>query len=99
MVIRIYKPPPLGIIVSTLQIVPPGLSIIVVTTVSERIIVSTSGGELGGIAFCAVAPCVVGVPPGGRLVPQGAPIWIGGVRVTSFIFHYEVITKKNQSRH
>jgi len=58
-----------------LEIVPPGLSIVVISTVYERIIVSTSGGELGGIAFCAVAPRVVGIPPGGRLVPPGAPMW------------------------
>ena len=63
--IRIEKPPPLGVIVPTLQIVQPGLGVIVIPPIPERIeradnpLLNRCRARLGGNR--AVAPCVIGI--------------------------------------
>ena len=63
--IRIQKPSPLRVIVPALQIVQPGLRIVVIPTVPERIeradnpLLNRCRARLGGNR--AVAPCVIGV--------------------------------------
>ena len=71
--IRIQEPSPLGIIISRLQIVQPGLGVVVVASVAEGIII---GVEVGSVAVvpCGgmVAPCVVGIgSPDTILVTDG----------------------------
>ena len=63
--IRIQKPPPLRVIVPTLQIVQPGLGVVVIPPIPERIeradnpLLNRCRARLGGNR--AVAPCVIGV--------------------------------------
>ena len=63
--IRIQKPSPLWVIVPALQIVQPGLGVVVIPPIPERIeradnpLLNRCRARLGGNR--AVAPCVIGV--------------------------------------
>ena len=64
-VIRIQKPSPLRVIVPALQIVQPGLGVVVIPPIPERIeradnlLLNRCRARLGGNR--AVAPCVIGI--------------------------------------
>ena len=63
--IRIQEPSPLRVIVSALQIVQPGLGVVVIPPIAERIeradnpLLTRCRARLGGSS--AVAPCVIGI--------------------------------------
>ena len=74
--IRIQESSPLGIIVSRLQIVQPRIGVVVVATITERIIcpdnASFRHGNVGFRGDSEISPCVVGIgSPDTILVTDG----------------------------
>ena len=68
-VIRTNKPPELRVIVPAVQVIKPGLGIVVVPPVAERILIAH--GVAGGVGDGAVAPGVVAVL--GHNLPGSSP--------------------------
>ena len=60
--IRIQEPPPSRIIIPTLQVIPPGLGIVVIPAVAEGVVLGNHIGADAVMPSCGmIAPSVVGV--------------------------------------
>ena len=69
MVIRADKPPELRVIIAAVQVIKPGLGIVIVASVAERILVAH--GVAGGVGDGALAPGIVAVL--GHDLSRGGP--------------------------